>query len=85
MQDSIHPAEGDRLSAQTRSLYEERFRKALDAWIADIQEMSKTIYGTADGELLARIDKVIEVASQQLFEQLGWPDITVVIDLREKT
>ena len=84
MQDSIHPAEGDRFSAQSRSLYEERFRKALDAWIADIQEISKAIYGTADGELLARIDKVIEEASRQLYEQLGWPDITVDIDLREK-
>ena len=85
MQDSIHPAEGNKLSAQSRSLYEERFRKALDAWIADIQKMSNAIYGTADGELLTRIDQVIEEASRQLYEQLGWPDITVDVDLREKT
>ena len=85
MQNLMNPVERDKLSAQSRSLYEERFRKALDAWIADIQVLSKAIYGTDDGELLARIDTVIKVASQQLYEQLEWPDISVDINLRGKT
>lgn len=70
MKSSIHSEEDHNSCIHSPSFYEEKFRVALDAWIGDIRKICQVIYGSADQELLIRINQVVIETSNWFVEQL---------------